>query len=124
MALEGLLDESAEATMGGRVAEEHVGSHRPEAAWQPAQDCGEKAIAGGHWVTGEPLMVTQQLVRRVVGCRHPDLAEDRHPHPDERARFAQAGERGERVLLEGLGTEIDGEERGLVGHGDSKWWPR
>ena len=86
--LEGLIDEAAEPAMVRRVAEQHVGGQRLQGPRQPAEDRPHPAVAGRGRALHEPMMVAQQVVDRVVGRGHPDLAEQREPHADHRPQLA------------------------------------
>src|SRR5262249_25224979 len=100
--LDGLIDEAAEPAMVGRIAKQHVRGQRLEAPRQPADDGPHPAVAGRDWALHEPVMVAQQVVDRLVGRGHPDLAEEREPHPDDRPQFAHPRQGREWVLLERL----------------------
>jgi hypothetical protein len=67
----------------------------------------------------ELSMVAQKVADRFVSGCHPNLAEYRKPHANDRTCVAHLGKRGERVRLEHLRSEIDWNRRGLRGDGHS-----
>ena len=104
--LERLIDQPAQAAVVRRVAEQHVGRQRLHAPRQPSDEGAHPAVPGRDRAVHEAVVVTQQVVHRVVGRRHPGVAEQGEPHADHRPQLAHPRQGRERVVLEPLRGQV------------------